>query len=429
PAQRLARPIGISCSADWGTRAPRISGSVGRGSARSRGCLAGGKWLHVVHLGGSQETAPDRFIEPPPESVGKLEREKKRWKEERDLLEQKLQAAIEAQKAEAERAAKAEEAQEAQKAVEAAKQLSDDQLAEIAAEGAKVAAVLGLNEEATRRRLIDADLVEAGWDVSTIGASTSEVGQEVPVTGLPKGSGTGGKSGTGFVDYVLWGDDGKPLAVIEAKRTAIDPEKGREQARLYADVLEKEHGQRPIIFYTNGPEIYIWDDRAHGAGKYGYPPRKIYGYYSKASLETLHFRRTEKLDLATTPTDKNIAGRLYQVEAVKRVAERLTDNHRRALLVQATGTGKTRVSVSLCDLLGRARWAKRVLFLCDRKELRKQALNAFKEHLPGEPRTQVSKDSVSDTKSRIFVGIYNGMDNIYQSFDVGFFDLIIADES
>lgn len=255
--------------------------------------FAVGKWLHVVHLSGTQASLPSQFIEPPPESVGKLEREKEKWLEERELLEEKLQAAIDAQKAEAERAAQAEEAQ---KAAEAAKQLNDEQLASMAAQGTKVAAILGLHEEATRRRLIDADLVSAGWDVSTNGSSTSEVGQEVAVTGLPQGSGTGGKSGTGRVDYVLWGDDGKPLALVEAKRTSVDPEKGREQARLYADALEKEHGQRPVIFYTNGPEIYIWDDRAHGPGKHGYPPRKIYGYYSKASLETLLFRRTEKLD-------------------------------------------------------------------------------------------------------------------------------------
>ncbi len=384
------------------------------------------KWLYVVHLGGSQQTAPAPFIEPPPESAGKHEREKKKWQEERDLLEQKLAAAIYAAQKEAERAAQTEDAQ---KAAEAARQLTDEQLAEVAQKGTKVADILGFNEEITRRRIIDADLVAAGWDVSTDGTSTSEVGQEVAVSGLPKGSGTGGKSGTGRVDYVLWGDDGKPLALIEAKRTSIDSEKGREQARLYADSLEKEHGQRPVIFYTNGPEIYIWDDQAHGTGKHGYPPRKIYGYYSKSSLSTLLFRRTEKLDLATTPTDPKIAGRLYQVEAIKRVAERLSNNFRRALIVQATGTGKTRVAVSLCDVLGKARWAKRVLFLCDRRELRKQALKAFREFLPGEPRTQVSKDSVSDAKSRVFVGTYPGMDKIFESFDVGFFDLIIADES
>jgi len=410
-----------------GNKGAHGHGVVSREALRGlEDAFAVAKWLHVVHLRGSQQTVPTQFVEPPPESAGKLERETKKWQAERDLLEQKLKAAIEAQQAEAERAAQAEEAQ---KAAEAARHLSDAELASRAAQGARVADVLGFNEEATRRRLIDADLVDASWDVSTDGSSTSEVGQEVAISGLPQGSGTGGKSGNGFADYVLWGDDGKPLAVIEAKRTAVLHEKGREQARLYADALEKAHGQRPVIFYTNGPEIHIWDDRAHGTGKHGYPPRKIYGYYSKASLGTLLFRRGEKLDLATTPVDPSVAGRLYQIEAVKRVCERLTGNHRRALIVQATGTGKTRVAVSLCDVLGKARWAKRVLFLCDRKELRKQALNAFKNHLPGEPRTQVGKDSAADTTSRIFVGLYNGMDRIYESFDVGFFDLIIADES
>jgi type I restriction enzyme R subunit len=211
--------------------------------------------------------------------------------------------------------------------------------------------------------------------------------------------------------------------VIEAKKTSLDAEVGRTQAKIYADGLERMTGQRPIIFYTNGYDIWVWND---GQGE---PPRKIYGFYSKDSLEYMHYKRATQEPLTRTAANTHIAGRIYQLETIKRVAERFAAKHRKALIVLATGTGKTRVAVSLCELLLRARWAKRILFLCDRKELRKQARNVFKEHLAGEPRVYVTAATSKEREKRIYLATYPAMMGCFESFDVGFFDLIIADES
>jgi type I restriction enzyme R subunit len=230
-------------------------------------------------------------------------------------------------------------------------------------------------------------------------------------------------SGEGFADYVLYGDDGKPLAVIEAKKTVKDARIGAEQARMYATCLEQETGVRPVIFFTNGPDIFLWDDAQ------GYPYRKVYGFYSKDSLEYLTHQRANKKALAIVEPNLDIANRMYQLEAVKRVCERFSTNFRKALLVQATGTGKTRVAVSFSDVLMRAGWAKRILFLCDRRELRKQADRVFKEFMPGEPRVVVDSTTSRDREKRIYLATYPAMIKCYEDFDVGFFDLIIADES
>ena len=281
------------------------------------------------------------------------------------------------------------------------------------AKGQKAADALQYDEATTRKRLIDVTLAEAGWDIS----KSADVTIEEEVKHQPT------TSGIGYIDYVLWDDNGKPLAVVEAKRTSVSEQQGKKQAELYADGFEKTHGQRPIIFYTNGYNIWIWDDAQ------GYPPRKLFGFYSKRSLQNLvTFQRVHKQQLDTLTPDPDIAGRIYQVEAIKRVCETFTGKRRKALLVQATGTGKTRVAISLAELLVRAKWAKRVLFLCDRKELVKQAKNAFNDHM-SDPLTVVSKHTIDDTKSRIFVATYPSMQGIFQAFDVGFFDLIIADES
>jgi type I restriction enzyme R subunit len=386
------------------------------------------RWFFVSVLGQDVALTPQVFREPPPESTKTLFKKKNKQLQQELAKQREIKAQQEAElaklqaelKSEREKAANAEAAKK-----EAEKQWAktDEELAAIREQGEHVAVgVLQLNEEATRRRLIDETLVDVGWDVGANGKNTEEVGQEVVVHGLPKGYATG-TNGEGRCDYVLWDDNGKPLAVVEAKRTSKDPEAGRTQAQMYAGALEKEYGQRPVIFYTNGAEIFIEDDAQ------GYPPRRLFAFYSKGSLQTLHFQRREKLDLAGLAPSPTIAGRMYQVEAVKRVCERFTLKHRRSLIVQATGTGKTRVAISLCDVLSRARWAKRVLFLCDRRELRKQAINAFKEHLPNEPRTIVDRASLGDTKHRVFVGTYPAMMNVFQSFDPGFFDLIVADES
>ena len=183
--------------------------------------------------------------------------------------------------------------------------------------------------------------------------------------------------------------DGKPLAVVEAKRTRESADKGRKQAVLYADALEKEHGQRPVIFLTNGKDIYILDDAQ------GYGLRKLYGFYSKESTQYLIRQRITRGDLLSTPIRTDIAGRDYQIETITRVCERYAKQHRKALVVQATGTGKTRVSIALSKRMIDAGWSKRILFLCDRKELRKQAGKAYSEYL-NEPVYVVGKSKKAD---------------------------------
>lgn len=323
---------------------------------------------------------------------------------------EEVNAALEQEKKEAEE--KLKEALEKLEKAEAKYEALEVQ-AVSQAKGHAAADALKYDEATTRKRLIDVALAEVGWDVS----KKDDVIIEEEVEHQPT------KSGIGYIDYVLWDDNGKPLAVIEAKKTSVSEENGRKQAELYAHGLEKKYGQRPVIFYTNGFNIWIWDDAQ------GYPPRKLFGFYSKSSLQNLvNFQRHYKAELNTVAPSKDIAGRIYQVETIKRVCETFTGKRRKALIVQATGTGKTRVAISLTELLVRAKWAKRVLFLCDRKELVKQAKNAFNDHM-NDPLTVVKRETANDTKSRIFVATYPSMQGVFQAFDVGFFDLIIADES
>ncbi len=364
-----------------------------------------GRWMHLNYGGGKQADCPP--FTPP--SANGTEAEKRLKREKVSILErlaaqeaamQKLLAELEAARSQAQVAeATAAELQAAQ------------------AQGQQAADALAFDEEATRRRLIDSLLAAAGWKVGADGANTEQVGQEVEVGAQPT------PSGKGKADYVLWGDNGKPLGVVEGKKTAVDAEAGRTQAKCYADGLEQKYGQRPAIFYTNGHDIWLWNDAS------GEPPRKLFGFYSPDSLAYLLYQRANREPLTKTAPNPAIAGRMYQIEAIKRVVERFAAKHRQALIVQATGTGKTRVAVSLCDVLLRAKWAKRILFLCDRRELRKQAHNVFKEFLPGEPRTFVTAATSKDRDKRIYLATYPAMMECYESFDVGFFDLIIADES
>jgi type I restriction enzyme R subunit len=362
------------------------------------------RWFHLQVDGGERKDTPE-YSPPAPErdSTSKATDTLEKLR----LAEARYQAILLALEAETRKRLEAERA-----ATEHA-----TGLAELRAEGQKVASVLEFNEQTTRRRLIDQALLAAGWNVGANGVSTDEVRQEVPLTGMRT------DSGKGFADYVLYGDDGKPLAVVEAKKTAKDARDGAEQARMYAVCLEQETGVRPVIFYTNGIDVFVWDDAQR------YPKRKVYGFYSKDSLEYLVHQRTSKKALGTIEPNLAIADRMYQLEALRRVCERFTDNFRKALLVQATGTGKTRVAVSLCDVLMRAGWAKRILFLCDRKELRKQADKVFKEFMSGEPRVVVSRATSDDRDKRIYLATYPAMMKCYEDFDVGFFDLVIADES
>lgn len=373
------------------------------------------RWLHVTFLGGGVADFGD-FREPPREgtdSKAEFKRKAKALAEENALKDERLKAALEEVTAlrEAERKLREE--------INRANQpLPEAQLLALAQAAQATSAQLRFSEDDTRKWLIERDLRMAGWQVGEQGKSTEQVGQEVEV--LHQGTVTG----KGYADYVLWDDNGKPLAVIEVKKTTCDARVGQAQAKGYADGLEKMTGQRPMIFYSNGHDIWVWDDAL------AYPPRQIYGYFSKDTLQyRCGFQRSGRYDLTKVMPDKNIAGRLYQIETLRRVSERFASCHRKALIVQATGTGKTRVAIALAKMLIEARWVKRVLFLCDRKELRKQAKNAFNEFLK-EPIYVIGQtNDIALKDARIYIGIYQGMINIHEQFDTGFFDLIVADES
>lgn len=278
------------------------------------------------------------------------------------------------------------------------------------------------NEEKTRDAFIDLLLHEAGWPLD------QERDREFPVTGMPS------NSGDGFVDYVLWGDDGKPLALIEAKRTKKDSRVGQQQAKLYADCLEQHFGQRPVIFLSNGYEHWLWDDTR-------YPPRGVQGFYKKAELDLLLQRRSTRRQLAKTSVDSTIVERYYQTRAIKRVGEAFEKDHlRKALLVMATGSGKTRTVIALTDQLMRANWVKRVLFLADRIALVNQAHGAFKAHLPSAPSANLLQKhdprKNDHNGARIclatyptMMGLINEIEDGARCFGPGHFDLVIIDEA
>jgi len=362
-----------------------------------------GRWYFVTYGGGSLEQCPP-FQEPPPEDTkAKLKREKKAVLEKLAAREAQLQELL--------------QQVEALRAQTKATGKSEAELRALQTAGQDAADALEFDEATTRRRLIDKQLLAAGWAVDPDGGDTSEITVETEIPHQPT------PTGIGYADYVLWDDSGKPLAVIEAKKTSLSPDKGRTQAKLYADGLEKEYGQRPVIFYTNGFDIFIWDDAQ------GYPPRRLFGFYSKDSLQYLVRQRQTKKPLSQIKPKKEIIGdRLYQIQAIQAVCERFTAKHRKALIVQATGTGKTRVAIALTDVLVRANWGIRILFLCDRLELRKQAKNAFADFM-NEPLTYVTAKTARDRSKRIYLATYPAMMKIFQTFDPGFFDLIIADES
>jgi type I restriction enzyme R subunit len=286
-------------------------------------------------------------------------------------------------------------------------------------------------EAQTRQHLIDVDLKEAGWFNLNQGREL-----EYPVKGMPLTADN--PRGNGFVDYVLWDDNGKPLALIEAKRTTKDIEVGKHQAFLYANCLEQMHGQRPVIFYTNGYETKLWDDQFYSS------PRRVHGFYTKEELQWLIQKRATIKDLRKATVNKDIAGRPYQLEAIQRVAETLvTDgekgicgNKRRALLVMATGSGKTRTAAALVDVLFKNNWVKRVLFLADRNALVRQAKNNFNEHLPDLSAIDLTEEKENDTTRLVFStypSMMNRIDNVRDAeerfYGVGHFDLIIVDEA
>ena len=299
----------------------------------------------------------------------------------------------------------------------------DDELKRLRAEvtAAKQAAATqpdthDYSEAETRDYFIDLLLKEAGWPLD------QPRDREFEISGMPN------QKGDGYVDYVLWGDDGTPLGLVEAKRTRRDARVGQQQAKLYADCLERQFGQRPLIFYSNGYEHWLWDD-SH------YPPRAVQGFYTKAELQLAILRRSTRKLLAEAEINSAIVERYYQTRAIRRIAEAFERDHdRKALVVMATGAGKTRTVIALCDLLMRCNWVKRVLFLADRVALVNQAVTAFKRHLPDA--SPVNLVTEKDAEGRVFVSTYPTMMGLIDEtrdgqrrFGVGHFDLVIIDEA
>ncbi len=276
-----------------------------------------------------------------------------------------------------------------------------------------------ISEQETRERYIDLDLNIAGWEFN------KNMEKELELIGMPN------QQNVGYADYVLFGENGLPLAIVEAKRTSKSASEGKQQAKLYADSVEKQFGQRPVIYYTNGFEIYMWDDIE-------YNPRKVSGYYTQEELQLLIDRRKSKGNLNHVSIDLNITNREYQIEAIKMVCEAFAQKHRKALLVMTTGTGKTRVSISLSKVLAENNWAKNILFLADRTVLVKQAKNNFVKLLPDYSCCNLLESKDDPESSRIIFSTYQTMINAIDTakakdgnklFTSGHFDLIIVDEA
>lgn len=276
---------------------------------------------------------------------------------------------------------------------------------------------LDLSEFKTRKIYIDTMLQEAGWIENETWIN------EVELPGMPN------KSEVGYADYVLYDDTHKPLAVVEAKRTCKDVAVGRQQAKLYADILEKQCGRRPVIFLTNGFETRIDDGQ--------YPERKVATIYSKRDLEKMFNLRRMRTSLKNVMVDKNIAGRYYQEGAIKAVADSFdVKNRRKALLVMATGSGKTRTVIALCKVLLEHGWVKNILFLADRTSLVTQAKRAFVNLLPDLSVTNLCEEKDNFTAHCVFSTyqtMYNSIDEVKDEegklFTSGHFDLLICDEA
>lgn len=283
------------------------------------------------------------------------------------------------------------------------------------------------NEAKTRQEIIDKRLAIAGWDVKNPAQVTSELDIWVGFPEVVRDAPANEYQGHQFADYALFGDDGYPLAVVEAKKTSRDARVGQEQARQYAENIQKNSGKdMPFVFYTNGHDIYLWDTEKC-------PPRKVYGFPTKKDLERMLFLRKNEKPLSQELINRDISGRPYQIEAIRSVFENLEKGKRKSLLVMATGTGKTRTCVSMIDVLMRTNRVQKVLFLVDRIALRNQALDAFKEFLPNAPVWPKVGEHDIATDRRIYCATYPTMLNIIEDKDCPlsphFFDMIVADES
>lgn len=283
-----------------------------------------------------------------------------------------------------------------------------------------------MNEANTRKDIIDLKLQDAGWNINDLTQVVKEYDIKIKATAeVHEPEMIYNKHQ--FSDYVLLGKNGKPLAVIEAKKTAIDPKLGREQAKQYCYNIKKEtNGDLPFCFYTNGDEIYFWDLE-------NYPPKKVVGFPTRDDLERYLYLRKNRKPLASELINSNIAGRDYQIHAIRSILEGIEKKKSKFLLVMATGTGKTRTTIALVDALMRAGWVQRVLFLVDRIALRNQALDAFKEFLPNEPAWPKKGEKSIAKDRRVYTATYPTMLNIIRddenSLSPHFFDLIVVDES
>ena len=271
----------------------------------------------------------------------------------------------------------------------------------------------------TRKLFIDLMLRDAGWEL--VGKDNvsmpNKAGTEIEVHGMPA-------QDVGYADYVLFGSDGKPLAVIEAKRTSKDPVIGKHQAELYAQCLKDQYGVLPVIYYTNGFQTFVIDGL-------GYPPRQILGFHSQEDLLVIH-RSRGRSSITDTNVKDYITDREYQKRAIHSICDHFNKMHRRGLLVMATGSGKTRVSISLCDVLIRNKWVKNILFLADRNALVEQAYVNFEKLLPDYSKTRLDQPK-PDLNARFVFSTYQTMigyiDSDKKNFSVGRFDLIIIDEA
>jgi len=299
------------------------------------------------------------------------------------------------------------------------KELSELRKKNEAAHEFAVSAAAAKTEAITRRAIIDVDLKEMGW---TFGVDCF---REVQVIGMPT------DSGEGRADYVLYGDNRKPLAVVEAKRTETNAEVGREQARLYADCLERTTGARPLIFYTNGYDTWFWDDT-------NYAPRKVYSVFSKRDMERIVNRRNQKKPFRKLNINEEITNRYYQKEAIQRTCEEYGKNKRKALWVMATGSGKTRTVISLIDVLLAHNYITNILFLADRIELVRQAKKAFTKHLPNLSTCNLLERGDDKPTDRAIFSTYptimNAIDDMktddgQKLFTPAHFDIIIIDEA
>ncbi len=272
----------------------------------------------------------------------------------------------------------------------------------------------------TRQQYIDLYLNEAGWEIlgNKGDKESGKAGIEIQVEGMPN------KGGIGFCDYVLYGRDCRPLAIVEAKKTMVDPEKGRHQVDLYGDCMQKIYGYKPVLYYTNGYEIKVIDGV--------YPDRKISAFHTLSDLELIIQMRNRE-SISDLSINENITNRYYQKTAITKMCEHLNGKHRRGLLVMATGTGKTRVAISLVDVLTRNNWIRNVLFLADRITLVSQARRNFAKLLPNMSICEISNTDRIDYDARLMFSTYQTMINYIDKeekiFSPGRFDLIIIDEA